>query len=315
MATYAGRYAEALLLEDGTLAKGVLVTVHVAGTSTLATLYADHTRTILISNPVMTDPASGMLDFYADPGLYDLTAATEVVYAVPVVPDAREYADLDASGRVPYARLPVGTGPGTVAAADDPRIIGAAGYTVSGGTWAWRAETMHRLWAGSYLTLSPGSVLVGMFTADVTLSTGLLTTFLVGGASAGVTTARMGLYLVDSAGSNLVCIGRTAADPTLWGGTEEICSRRIVDNGASSPTSISTVSLIRGSRYGFAVFVDTLAEAGPTLAGTWLGANFLSGMPPVLAYSGPAGDMDLRPSYAIGALTFTGAVVYGAATP
>lgn len=311
MATFAGRYAEALFFGDGTLAKGVLVAVNNAGTSVPATLYSDHTRATLVANPIITDSANAMCDFYADPGLYDLYTPGGVVYGVPVVPDSGEYADLDATGKVPASQLPVGAGPNTVAAGDDPRITSAVGYSISGGTAPLEVETTHRLWANHSITLSAGAALIAMFTPEATLPLGQLTSYLVGASATGVTVARMGLYLLDSTGANLVCIARTASDVTLWGGSQEQCSRAIVDNGATVPTTISQVTLLRGQRYGFAAIVDHGATRAPTLLGGLVGATTLAARAPALAYVGPSGDSDLRATYATSALTATGAVLYG----
>lgn len=315
MATFAGRYAEALLFNDGTLAKGVLVTVNKAGTNTLATLYSDHTRTTLVANPIVTDPANAMCDFFADPGLYDLFSPGGAIYGVPVVPDSGEYADLDATGKVPIAQLPLGTTTGTVAAGDDPRITAAVGYSISGSTSPQRIETINRLWTGSFIRPSPGAAQFAMFTPEATLTVASLITFLVGAAATGVTTARLGLYLLDATGSTLICVGRTGSDATLWNGSEQQCSRLLADSGATSPSPITQVALLQGQRYGFATFVDHGASAGPTLAAAFIGATRMAALPPVIAYTGPSGDSDLRSTYTVSALTPSSAVLYGAATP
>ncbi|WP_239405346.1 hypothetical protein [Frankia sp. Cj3] len=134
---YAGRYTEAALKTDGTLLKSGSVSVFLPGTSTLATLYTSRTKSATAANPVTTDATSGMLTFYADPGLYDLSGPGVSVASVPVTPDAVEYAEaagagqasgyatLDSGSKVPIAQLPTGTSSTTVTIGNDARITGA----------------------------------------------------------------------------------------------------------------------------------------------------------------------------------------------
>jgi hypothetical protein len=122
---HTGRYAEAAFREDGTLAKGVAVTVTVTGSSANADLFTDRDRTGTAANPVTTDPQSGMLAFWAEPGLYDLIGPGVTLLAVPVGVDAADVAPLDVNALVPVANLPTGTTSSTVAAGNDARITGA----------------------------------------------------------------------------------------------------------------------------------------------------------------------------------------------
>ncbi|HVF75496.1 MAG TPA: hypothetical protein VM938_10645 [Acidimicrobiales bacterium] len=69
--TYAGLYQETFLAPRGALLKNTQVSVFLAGTTTLATLYTSHTKATPALNPFSTD-AAGNGRFYADPGHYDL---------------------------------------------------------------------------------------------------------------------------------------------------------------------------------------------------------------------------------------------------
>lgn len=122
---HAGRYAEAALRDDGSLAKGVAVSVLVAGTSVPAILYTDRDRSGTAGNPALTDPQSGMLTFWVDAGTYDLIGPGVTLLSMPVGVDAADVAPLDDNGIVPVANLPVGTTAGTVMAGDDNRIAGS----------------------------------------------------------------------------------------------------------------------------------------------------------------------------------------------
>lgn len=55
-------------------AKAATVTVYLAGSSTLATLYSDAALTVSLSNPVTADDA-GFYEFYVNPGAYKLSYA------------------------------------------------------------------------------------------------------------------------------------------------------------------------------------------------------------------------------------------------
>ncbi|WP_256788791.1 hypothetical protein [Frankia sp. AvcI1] len=91
--TYAGRYEEAAFTSDGGLLKGGAIAVYLPSTTTLATLYADRTKSTTAANPVTSDAVSGVLGFWADPGLYDLAGPGLTVSGVAVVPDAAEFQD------------------------------------------------------------------------------------------------------------------------------------------------------------------------------------------------------------------------------
>ena len=62
---------EAVVYDDGTLARSAAVHVYLTGTTTPAVIYANASGTVAGSNPVLTD-GLGNLKFYADPGTYDL---------------------------------------------------------------------------------------------------------------------------------------------------------------------------------------------------------------------------------------------------
>ncbi|WP_239382442.1 hypothetical protein [Frankia sp. CIT1] len=313
MAVFAGRCSLPVAFPDGTPARNISITVCIAGTSQPAVLYAGRTRTTPSENP-LTTTGSAVAAFWADPGVYDLVGPGFVIASVPTCPDSGEYAGLDITGRLSVGIMPVGSTAGTVAAGDDSRIVHAVGSAITGGVAADRVETMHRLWAGGAVAIPPGSALMSLVTAEATLTVDTLTTWRSGVGAVGASTARMGLYQLDASGSTLVCIARTDSDATLWtadAGQEN--SRPIVDNGGSAPAAISQVTLTQGARYAIAAFVDAATVRGPQLAGAWLGVPGMTARPPALAYAGPAGEGDLRPTYPLSLLTPTASVLYGEA--
>ncbi|WP_256788789.1 hypothetical protein [Frankia sp. AvcI1] len=122
---HAGRYAEVALRTDGTLAKGAAVTVFHAGSAVPAELYVDRQRSAAADNPVTVDPITGLLAFWAEPGVYDLVGDRVVVFAAPVVLDPADVPALDQTGTVPAGQLPVGVLADTIAAGNDPRLVDA----------------------------------------------------------------------------------------------------------------------------------------------------------------------------------------------
>lgn len=72
MADHAGRavFEQGIADPRGNRQVGTLVTVYLRGTSTLATLYTDRTKSTLEDNPITTD-GLGNAEIYADPGDYD----------------------------------------------------------------------------------------------------------------------------------------------------------------------------------------------------------------------------------------------------
>lgn len=62
---------EAVVYDDGTLARSVPVNVYLTGGTTPAVVYANAAGSIPGSNPVLTD-SYGNLKFYTEPGTYDL---------------------------------------------------------------------------------------------------------------------------------------------------------------------------------------------------------------------------------------------------
>lgn len=137
--TYAGRYAEVAEKTDGTLAKSASVSVFLPGTTNLATLYTDRTKGSTASNPVTTDPTSGLLAFYADPGLYDFAGPGIAVSNIAVTGDASEFelanlvnansgvAGLDAAKRIVSATSAVTAAAGANAGTSPPApVVGAS---------------------------------------------------------------------------------------------------------------------------------------------------------------------------------------------
>jgi len=124
---------------------------------------------------------------------------------------------------------------------------------------------------------SAGTLALTYFTPDQTVTVSTLSSASRGTAQAGATLAKMALFSVDSSG-NLTCIARTASDTTLWQTTQTLYSRAIVDDGAATPNSISSVTLQRGQRYAFSV-LHVGSTTAPTLAGKGGIAGLLSATP------------------------------------
>lgn len=84
-----GRYVNTLRAADGQLRQGMAVSVYVAGTADLATLYRDAAGAAAEANPTISDVATAQVDFYATAGNYDLKLAdgTTIAEAI-VVPSA-----------------------------------------------------------------------------------------------------------------------------------------------------------------------------------------------------------------------------------
>jgi len=112
MAVFAGQYGpEPVFSASERLLPGVGATVYLAGTSTLATLYASRTKAEAAANPTAAD-SLGNLSFWADPGRYDVViqAAT---YGVTVDVDPAEAGRVSDMPFVPLRKF------GTYAAGDD----------------------------------------------------------------------------------------------------------------------------------------------------------------------------------------------------
>lgn len=76
---------EAIVYDDGTLARSAAVNVFLTGTSTPATIYANAAGTVAGTNPVLTD-GFGNLKFYSEPGTYDLELNGKTVTVTIDVP-------------------------------------------------------------------------------------------------------------------------------------------------------------------------------------------------------------------------------------
>lgn len=85
----AGRYAQVLRATTGLALPGTPVSVYPAGSGTLATLYRDAAGTTVADNPVISDTGTGLVRFFAAPGLYDLRVGGALINeSVPITDDA-----------------------------------------------------------------------------------------------------------------------------------------------------------------------------------------------------------------------------------
>lgn len=106
--TYAGRYSpEAFLSNNGVPLRSTPITVYLAGTITLATLYTNRTRSGTVTNPISTD-SRGNASFYADPGTYDLLVNGYTISSItvaadpdePAIPEPHSHPESDVTGLV-----------------------------------------------------------------------------------------------------------------------------------------------------------------------------------------------------------------------
>jgi len=67
------RYYTVVLDRSGNIVPGVSVTVKVAGTAVLASLFTDSAGAMPLANPFTNDPTYGSAEFYVSEGSYDLT--------------------------------------------------------------------------------------------------------------------------------------------------------------------------------------------------------------------------------------------------
>lgn len=111
--SFAGQYGpEDLRAQDAgskLLVVPVSATVYLPGTTTLAVLYTDRTKTVVAANPVANSATrntagldvGGNLLFFADPGRYDVLFGG-ITYTVSVYPDVADLvALLTAAGAPP----------------------------------------------------------------------------------------------------------------------------------------------------------------------------------------------------------------------
>lgn len=93
--TYAGHYSpEAFINSYGVPLRDQPITVYLAGTLTLATLYTDRTKSTTAANPTSTD-SRGNGHFWAEPGLYDLLVNGVTISSVGVPVDPAEDFELE----------------------------------------------------------------------------------------------------------------------------------------------------------------------------------------------------------------------------
>ncbi len=84
----AGRYNEILFI-NGRLAASTPVTVRLAGTEVVATLYTTKEKVANGPNPVVSD-IYGNVSFYATPAYYDLVVSGAIISSIVVNPDPEE---------------------------------------------------------------------------------------------------------------------------------------------------------------------------------------------------------------------------------
>lgn len=153
---FAGLYSDDLRSAYNRLLPNLPITVYIHGGTTLASLYTNRSKTTPVSNPTASD-TFGNLTFYADPGLYDITADGETFVTVATVPDAGD----------------IGGGGGSLAIQVNGAPIGGA--------------TTLNVQAGSNVTVS-GSVVGG--TVSLTVSSS-------GGGGSGTPNVGAGFHLFD----------------------------------------------------------------------------------------------------------------------
>lgn len=129
MAVHAGRalFEQGFGDRRGNAQRGVLVTVYLAGTTTLATLYTDRTKATVQDNPLSTN-GLGNLAIFADPGDYEAHVdSTGAVLEFTVLPDWEDVV----TGDEPEGGLPA-----HLSDAVDAHDASAISFTPAGGVAA-----------------------------------------------------------------------------------------------------------------------------------------------------------------------------------
>lgn len=157
--------------------------------------------------------------------------------------------------------------------------------------------TLPRVIAGDSITLVAGDVAV-VYLRNVAAAT--ITGFTTFCRAAGADiTARIGLYRVGGDGT-LTCVARTAQDTALWEGNATAYTSAIADNGAASPSPISSVALVADADYAVALLAMS-ASVNPQIAGRWLINDAFAGIAPRLSASIYA-QADLAATYGTGSI-------------
>jgi hypothetical protein len=184
-------------------------------------------------------------------------------------------------------------------------------YSMQGMTSSTRVETAPRLFFSTNSSLTTGNAYFTYFTPDISLtvqnlvaSTGPIT--VVGT----ITLARMGLYTVDVS-NNLTCVARTANTIAMFSSLNTITTQAIADNGAASPSAITSYHLVRGQRYAMA-FIEIGASTAPQIGSRQLPNGALGqSLTPVLCTQISA-QTDLASSYTNASLSGSVSFMYGA---
>lgn len=123
-------------------------------------------------------------------------------------------------------------------------------------------------------------------------------------AAATPTLCKMAIYTAD-ANDNLMLLGSTANDTTMWNGTYQTVTRALA----------APIQLVRGQRYAFATLITTTATA-PVLvasASSFVSQGDDAGQPRL--YGKFTGQTDMPASIAIGSITSQDQGLYGALLP
>lgn len=152
------------------------------------------------------------------------------------------------------------------------------------------------------LALATGNQRFTFFTARKTFQSTQGRSVSGGTAADGTATvAKFGVYSVDGAG-NVALIAATAHDPTLW----------TVANTGNTRAWLAPFSYIAGSRYAFSEIIVT-AGTTPTFTGYSSNAAEMALAPRLSGLL--SGQADLIASTTVGAMSGSGAVIYGVVLP
>ena len=158
------------------------------------------------------------------------------------------------------------------------------------------AQPIPSMLAQTYRTLASGELSMTLFTpaVDIEVDT-ILTACDSSSNQAAATFSRAAIYRVDDIGwpFAFTCVARSAHSAGRWSGGG-LKSAAVVDNGAASPTSITSVVLDQDQMYGVAVLsVGHTGNVRPMSMNGYRESSFL----PILSYTA-SGMADLPPTIA-----------------
>lgn len=155
-----------------------------------------------------------------------------------------------------------------------------------------RLENIPRTIASNVASLSSGFTELNHITPDRDFVVSNILTLQRGTVAATITLAKLAIYQVSGV-NNFSCIARSANNTSRWT-VNGLDTASIVDDGAASPSLISSVTLRSGTEYAIALLI--VASTAPQLAGMSTHATF-NVLTPRTFSSSAGSQTDLPVSY------------------